>query len=77
MNRIVNALKATYNFFAGDAIILAAVVIAFGLATLLLHVSALATSVPNAVTAAIFIAVIVAGLAITLGRELAGRPRRR
>ncbi|MEO7002315.1 MAG: hypothetical protein ABI068_10865 [Ktedonobacterales bacterium] len=77
MNPIVKAAKATYNFFVGDAIILAGVVVAFGLATLLLNVPALAQAIPQAVTAAIFIALIVAGLALTLGRELRGRARQR
>jgi uncharacterized membrane protein len=70
MKPIMNALKATYYFFAGDAILLVAVLLAFGLATLLARVSA-----PNVLVAVIFIALIVGGLMLTLGRELLGRKR--
>jgi len=77
MNQVVKAAKATYNFFVGDAIILAAVVVAFGLATLLLNVPGLKQNIPQAVTAAIFIVIVVAGLTITLGREIQGRLRQR
>jgi hypothetical protein len=72
MSRVLGALKATYNFFAGDAILLAAVALAFVLAALLLGLA----HAPNALVAALFIACIVGGLATTLGRELRGRTRR-
>ena len=71
MNRITNVLKATYNFFAGDAIILIAVVAAFVIGWLLVHTLKAA----NALVGAIFIVLMLAGLTITLGRELAGRKR--
>lgn len=64
-------MKATYNFFAGDAIILTAVVAAFLIGWLLVHVAKAA----NALVGAVFIVLIVAGIVITLGRELAGRKR--
>lgn len=73
MNRITGALKATYNFFAGDAIILVGVVLAFIVGALLLNVA----KAPNALAAVIFVAIIAGSLAFTLGRELAGRPRQR
>ena len=73
MTRIVGILKSTYNFFAGDAIILGAVVVAFGLGTILIH----AIHAPNAVTGLLFILSIAAGLTLTLAREVAGRPRHR
>jgi hypothetical protein len=73
MNRIVSALKATYDFFAGDAILLGAVALAFVLGSVLERV----THAPNALTAACFIALLVGGLVATLGRELRGRPRQR
>lgn len=73
MNAILRALKATYNFFSGDAILLAATAIAFVLGALLIH----ALAAPNALVAIIFVALIVAGLALTLGREALGRPRQR
>lgn len=71
MKRVMGTLKATYNFFAGDAIILTTVIAAFVLGWLLVHVAKAA----NALVGAIFIALIVAGIAVTLGRELAGRKR--
>ncbi len=73
MNRITKAAKAAYNFFAGDAIILTAVIVAFVAAGLLVN----AAHAPNVLSAVVFIALIVAGLATTLGREIAGRPRQR
>jgi hypothetical protein len=72
MIRLVGALKATYNFFAGDAILLAGVALAFVLAALLGQVA----KAPNPVVAVVFVACIVGGLATTLGRELKGRQRR-
>ena len=72
MKRITGALKATYNFFAGDAIILIGVALAFVVGALLLH----AAKAPNTLAAVIFVAIIAGSLAVTLGRELAGRPRR-
>jgi len=73
MNRIIGALKATYNFFAGDAIILGGVALAFIVGTLLVRVM----NAPNALAAIVFVALIVGGLVVTLGRELVGRPRTR
>ncbi len=70
MNRVIGAAKATYLFFAGDAIILVAVLFSFGLTALLAHVS-----LPNVALAIVFIAIIIGGLALTLGRELRGRKR--
>jgi hypothetical protein len=72
MSRITGALKATYNFFAGDAIILGTVAGAFILASLLVH----AVDASNIVVAVVFVGIIVAGLATTLGREAAGHKRR-
>ncbi|HKV83361.1 MAG TPA: hypothetical protein VJN88_02315 [Ktedonobacterales bacterium] len=71
MNRIMGILKATYNFFAGDAIILTAVIAAFVIGWLLVH----AAKAPNALIAVVFIVLILAGITTTLGRELAGRKR--
>jgi hypothetical protein len=71
LQAIARALKATYNFFAGDAILLVATAVAFILGALLIHLLA----APNALVAIIFVAIIVAGLALTLGREARGRPR--
>mgnify|MGYP001438361438 CR=1 FL=1 len=73
MNAITRALKAAYNFFAGDAIILSTVIGAF----IAGYVLARRMHAPNVLVAVVFIALIVGGLATTLGRELAGRPRTR
>jgi hypothetical protein len=66
MNRIVSAVKATYYFFAGDAIILCAVLLAFLLGYVLAHVA----HAPNPLVAVVFIGLIVGGLVLTLSREL-------
>ena len=73
MNRVIAALKATYNFFSGDAITLSATLIAFALGLLLS--SALRASM--LIVAVVFVGVIVMGLFATLWREVAGRPRAR
>ena len=73
MNRVTRAIKATYNFFAGDAIILSAVIIAFLVGAGL----ARAIHAPNQLVAVLFVLLIIGGLATTLGRELAGRPKLR
>lgn len=73
MSRILSALKAVYNFFSGDAILLSAAIIAFALGWLLAHELA----APNILVGLLFVAIIVAGLAVTLGREIAGRARQR
>lgn len=73
MNRVTGALKATYNFFSGDAITLTATIAAFALGLFL----AGALHAPNALVAAVFTLFIVAGLVTTLWREIAGRPRAR
>lgn len=73
MSRIMGAVKAAYNFFAGDAILLVAVLAAFVIGGLLVR----AGKAPNVLVAVIFVALIVGGLATTLGRELRGRPRQR
>jgi dolichol kinase len=73
MSRIRNALLATYNFFAGDAIILVAALLAFAVAGLLVSVF----HAPNVLAALVLIVLLVAGLATTLGREAMGRPRTR
>ncbi len=71
MNPILRGLKATYNFFAGDAILLVATAVAFVIGLLLVH----ALKAPNPLVAIIFVGCVVGGLALTLGRELRGRER--
>ena len=71
MNRITGAIKATYNFFAGDMILLVAVALAFGLGGLL----AGALHAPQLLVGVVLIGLIVGGLVTTLAREVRGRPR--
>jgi hypothetical protein len=71
MSRVTSAIKATYNFLAGDPIILGAVALAFILGEILLR----AAGAPNRVVAIVFVGIIVAGLVTTLGREVRGRRR--
>ena len=71
MNRITRAVKATYNFFAGDMILLIAVALAFGLGGLL----AGAAQAPALLVGVVLIGLIVGGLVTTLAREVRGRPR--
>ena len=73
MNRVTGAIKATYNFFAGDMIILIAVILGFVLTALLVH----AVQTPNPVSAVVFVAFIVGGLVVTLRRERGDRLRLR
>ncbi|HEY7850100.1 MAG TPA: hypothetical protein VIC27_11525 [Ktedonobacterales bacterium] len=73
MDRVLGALKATYNFFSGDAILLSAAVITFLLGLLLAQV----VKAPNALVAVVFVAIVVLGLFVTLRREVASRPRQR
>ena len=71
MNPILRGLKATYNFFAGDVILLVATAVAFVIGLLLVHI----VKAPNPLVAIIFVGCVVGGLALTLGRELRGRER--
>ena len=73
MSRIRDALLATYNFFAGDAIILGMVILAFVCSGVLVGVF----HAPNVLAAFVLILLLVAGLAATLAREAVGRPRTR
>ena len=68
-SQILGVLKAAYNFFSGDAIILVAVIVAFVAGAIL----ARQPGVANPIVAVVFIGIIVGGLVATLGRELAGR----
>lgn len=65
MNRLVGIVLAIYNFFAGDAIILGAVVVAFVVAPIL----AQSVHVANWLVVLVFVVCIVGGLALTLNRE--------
>lgn len=73
MNRVLGAIKATYNFFSGDTILLSAATIAFVLGSLLVQMA----KAPNALVTIVFVAIIVIGLVLTLAREIASRPRQR
>ncbi len=69
---VLRGLKAVYNFFAGDAFILASVVLAFASAFLLARVAN-----QNVLAVVAFILLIVAGLTSTLARERMGRAKAR
>jgi len=69
MNRVLRALSAVYDFFAGDAILLAGTVIAFAGAFFLSRVAT------NALAAIAFVVLIVAALITTLLREAGGRSK--
>jgi len=73
MSHMARALKATYDFFAGDAILLGATALAFALGTLLERVA----HAPNPLIATCFVVLLAGGLVTTLGRELRGRSRHR
>ena len=69
VNTVLQALKAIYDFFAGDISILAGTSVAFVGAFLLLrwgHAS-------NALVAVLFVAFLLAGLVDSLNREIGGR----
>ena len=67
MKVVRRALKAVYDFFAGDAILLVGALVAFAAAFLLSRVAA------NLLAAIVFIVAIVASLSLTLLREKGGR----
>jgi hypothetical protein len=71
VNRILQGIKATYNFFAGDAIILSGTAIAFIVAALLIHVN----HADNLFAGAFFIAIVIISLVATLSRELFSHAR--
>lgn len=67
MKAVLRALKAVYDFFAGDVILLAGALVAFAATFLLARVAF------NLLAAIVFIMVIVASLTVTLLRERGGR----
>ena len=67
----MNVIKAIYNFFVGDMIILIGVAIAVIVLELILNVSALAP-LRGAIAAVILIAAILISLTATLIREVRG-----
>lgn len=68
MRVLLKSLKAIYDFFAGDAIILGFVAMSFVVTAVLSRF----THVPPAVLQAVFIGLIACGLVLTLGREARG-----
>jgi hypothetical protein len=70
MRRLGRALKAVFDFFTGDAIMLGTTVAAFVAAFILVR-----TARSGGVAAVVFIFLIVAGLVATLVRELMDRSR--
>jgi hypothetical protein len=73
MASVLGFLKATFNFFSGDAIILSIVVVAF-VAVWLIE-AYLASASKNVIAAAVFIALILVSITLTLARERSGRAR--
>ncbi len=69
MRGFFKPFKAIYDFFAGDAIILAFVAAAFVGSAILARL----TNAPNAAIAGILVGLTVLGLVLTLIREARGR----
>jgi hypothetical protein len=69
VNNVLQALKAIYDFFAGDVSILAGAGLAFVVAFLLLRLG----HTPNALVAVLFVAFLLAGLTGSVNREIGGR----
>jgi hypothetical protein len=66
VNKTVQALKAIYDFFAGDVSILAGTSVAFVGAFLLLKQG----HAPNALIAVLFVAFLLVGLTDSVNREI-------
>ncbi|HUJ74690.1 MAG TPA: hypothetical protein VL359_07515 [bacterium] len=69
MKALLRALKAIYDFFAGDAIILAFVGVGFVGAGLLLKLAGASVGVG----AAVLVGLVTVGLVTTLAREARGK----
>jgi hypothetical protein len=69
VNKVQRAIKAAYNFFAGDVSILVGTSIAFVGAFLLRRFA----HTPNALVGLLFVAFLLAGLTDSLNREVVGR----
>jgi hypothetical protein len=65
MQRAIGAVKAAYNFFAGDAVILTGVVLAFVAAYLLVRLA----HANLFLVGVVFVGLILLGLTATLGHE--------
>lgn len=63
-------IRATYNFFVGDMIILLVVLTAFIVTWLIVHFTSGATG--QVVGGALFVILILVAVGLTLGRERAG-----
>jgi hypothetical protein len=68
VHTVWQALKAVYDFFAGDVSILAGTSVAFVGAFLLVRQG----HAPNALVAVIFVAFLLAGLTDSVNREIGG-----
>ena len=71
VSNITQALRAIYDFFAGDISILAGTSVAFVGAFLLLHWG----HAPNALVAVLFVAFLLAGLTDSVNRAIGGHRR--
>jgi hypothetical protein len=65
MDRLLGALKATYNFFSGDAIVLSVVAADFLVSYLLVTFGPRDSWLPGA----LFVVLILLSITLTLGRE--------
>jgi len=68
VRKVLQALKAIYDFFAGDVSILTGATVAFVSAFVLLRYA----HAPNALVAILFVAFLLAGLIESLSREMGG-----
>jgi hypothetical protein len=68
VNKVLQALKAIYDFFAGDVSILTGTTVAFAGAFLLIRWG----HTPNALVADLFVAFLLAGLTDSVNREIGG-----
>ena len=72
MRRVIGALKATYKFFSGDAIVLGMVGVAFVVAYALERF----LGASQLVAGAVFVALLLLSITLTLGRERASARRK-
>jgi len=75
MKSLWKALVSVYDFFAGDAILLAATAVSFAVTAVLSRVM----HESNLIAAFVFVAIVVAGLIATISRELrsaAAKPKK-
>lgn len=70
MSRILKVIRATYDFFVGDMIILVTVVVAFIAAWILAHLWG--GTAGQLIGGIVFVGLVLTAIGLTLGRERAG-----